>query len=111
MLPECQSTAILLSKLFCNDFAKTCEKCGDSVSNLTLHIVHYCSSKSETIPQRLWGKLLEFCGHNRYICFIQLNARDQVTHLTFGLCHFIENDLDREKCLKFVVKTFHSMFR
>jgi len=110
MLPECQSTAILLSKLFCNDFAKTCEKCGDSVSNLTLHIVHYCS-KNETIRQRLWGKLLEFCGHNTYRCFIQLNARDQVTHLTFGLCHFIENDLDREQCLKFVVKTFHSMSR
>ena len=105
MLPECQSTATLLSKLFCSDFVKTCDKCGDSVSSLTLHIVLYCS-KNETLRQRLWSKIYEFCGHSTYRRFIQLDVRNQVTHLTFGLCHFIENDLDREKCLKFVVKKF-----
>ena len=105
---NCMYAAKVIGLLFSAEYFQVCKTSGFLFTNATLHAVFECKT-NENLRLKLWDEIYKNFGSHVYRQFIMLDQRKQILHLCFGLCQFIVEDENREKCLKIVVKLFHDM--
>jgi len=105
---NCMYAAKVIGLLFSAEYFQVCRTRGFLFTNAALHAVFECQT-NENLKLKLLDEIFKNFGSHVYRQFIMLDPRKQILHLCFGLCQFIVEDENREKCLKIVVKLFHHM--
>jgi hypothetical protein len=96
---KCSYVVKLLGLLFCREFLQSCYKCQFLTYNLAEHLVFECPN-NEISRNQLWLDIYSVVGVRTFLSFTRMNKKLQICSLCFGLCNLINDDLNREKCLK-----------
>ena len=106
-----QCMMYLLSKLFYDNFSKTCPKCDQNITNnVVQHLILECN-RVQDLRHALWQNMYRLVGACVYRQFISQTPSTQLLGLFNGLEMLLEHENDVKKCLKLCVTTINNMHK